>query len=806
MDVAFGATDVQFPRRFVVPLRRSWIGLFSFALILSFVFFFWKIHFSYALGENQPIHFSGDKQLWDRKANRVELFGHAAVNQVGETLTANYILLDLNARTMDATGDCVYIVADTVIWGEEMHFNLDTRTGTVVGGRVSTDSWTLRGERINKLGPGRFQTHWGTYSTCHDCPASWNLQGEDVDMTLDGYAYLTNVVTRIKDAPTFWSPYFAVPMKTHRQSGFIAHPFGASASNGSMFVLPYFWAIDRSADMTFGAGIYSARGNRFEWEGRYALSPTSFAKANYYYLTDKTFPVNRWAFDIQQVQDLPYGIMEKLRFTELSDNIYPFQLGDDVPRAGGEAVLPSNLSFSRGSSDVSAFVAFQRNRNLLNSTPGDSRAQLLQFDPRTVQALPTAVVTTNDKFLGDTPFIGGLSVGFSNFTRTSGPFDYDPSFNGVPFGTAPPPGLAPRPGIDPIREATRLSVTPSLYTSFRAFDVLSIVPSLQYRQYFYNFSNNIPNLNRGYLLFQTDLSTQLERIYDFPDDPDTPRAKHLIRPLLTYSFIPVINDNNGNPFVQQIKQNQPGRTTFTPGYNFDDNDIVPYSYQPTSANYFVPLGNSLAYGFTTQWIRRNGAVDAETPTYQNTAEFSAGQAINFLELTHPEDPGTPHIFTRLFSGLTLNYKQFTSQTTYYYYPDVFPVSSRSTISTGATYIFERSLHQRVLTYDRSISLGYTFNKVNGVTSNFTGALNYSLNDYILPTGTMSYGFEPTPQLYGASLGLALQSPSRCWKMTASAIYTVGIPGISYGLDLSLNLTGQGFGGVTELANQAGIMK
>ncbi len=789
MDVAFGATNVSVSRKFISKLSQWFLGFFLFLLTqASFVF---------SLTENQPIHFSGDKQIWDRKANRVELIGHGAVNQANETLTGDYILLDLKSRILDARGNCVYIASDSVIWGDEMHFNLDTRTGTVVGGRVSNEFFTLRGERINKLGPGRFQTHWGDYSTCRDCAASWTIEAEDVDMQLDGYGYLSNVTTLVKDVPAFWLPYLVIPVKSRRQTGFIFPPFRFSGNNGAQFVLPFFWAINRSADITLGAGVYTQRGKRIEGEGRYALSPRSNGIAKLYYVSDRNFAVpNRWALNASQTQELPFHIEEKLRLNELSDNIYPLDFPDDIPSIYGEAFAPSSLTFSRSASDVSAFIALQRYRNIVNSTPDNTLAQQTQFDNRTVQAFPNALLTVNDRFLGGTPFLGGLTLGFTNFTRGAGAFDYDNS--SVPFGTPIPIPAPPfRPGIDPIREATRLSITPTVYTTFRPFDVFSVVPSLQYHQFVYNFGNQVPGLYRGYLLFQTDLSTQIERIYEFPDDPGMPRAKHLIRPTLTYSYIPYIREPD-HPFINQINNSQMNNIS---GYNFDDNDIVPYTYTQSSANYFVPLGNSLAYGFTTQWIRRKGAEGVEAPSYQNTVEFSAGQALNFREITNPVDPSDPHIFTRLYSILNLNLDRLISSTNYYYYPDVFPSTSRHTLSTNATYIIERGARQRILTYDRSITLGYAYNKINGITSSMNGLLNFSISDYLMPFGTISYAFEPIGQLLGAGFGAVLQSPSQCWKLTAGVNYSV-TTGTSYTFDLSLNLTGAGFGGVTEIANKA----
>ncbi len=747
---------------------------------------------AWALVENSPIHFSGDKQVWDRKLNRVELFGHASVNQPGETLTADYIFLDLNARVLDARGNCVYITGSSVIWGEEMHFDIDTRLGSVKGGRISNDSFTLRGQTIQKMGDGHFKIHWGDYTTCHDCSASWSFLAESIELKMDDYAYLSNVTTRFKGAPMVWLPYTVVPLKTSRQTGFLIPKFGQGQSNGFSFILPFFWDMDRSYDMTFGLGEYSQRGHRLEWEGAYALSSRSVGRSRFYFLTDRQFGVsnNRWALDIEQTQDLPFGIEEKLRITEVSDNFYPFFFSADVPRATGEAFLPSTLSFSRSSPDFTAYVALQRNRNLLNTTPNDRVAQLTQFDPRTVQAVPSVMVSTKDRFLFGSSLVGGVSFGFTRFARSGGPFDFDQS--SVPFGTPVPAGLTPTLGVDPIRQASRLSLVPSLYVPLRPFDVISFVPSLQYRSYFYNFSSNMPDLNRGYLLFQTDLSTQFEKIFDFPEDPDVVRAKHLIRPLLTYSYIPFIQEDENHPFIQQIKQK--GRGSFTSGYNFDNNDIIPYSYQKSSANYFIPLGHSLAYGFTTQWIRKK----RKNSTYQNAVEFNAGQAIDFLEVARPVDPSTPHVFTRLFSEFKMNYDHFSSQTTYYYYPDL----KKYTLTTSTNYIIDKSMHQRVLTFDRSFGLAYTFNTVNGVTSNLTGNIRFSLSDYILPFASISFSFLPVSQFLGGTGGVQLQSPSRCWAMTANMSYAPG-PGFNYSFDFNWNFAGTGFGSITQLTDSVG---
>ena len=336
--MVFGATDVPVSKGLILKLLLILLWVPSVQLT----------------ADEKPLHYSADRQVWNRRENKIELFSNAKVKQPGESLTADYMILDLTSRTIDARGNCVYTAADTVIRGEEMKFNLDSRTGTIMKGRVSNERFSLAGERINKLGSQRFQTHWGEYSTCRDCPQSWTLTAEDVDMQIDGYAYMSNVIAKIKDAPFAWLPYLIVPMKTRRQTGFLFPIFGASDLNGIQFVQPFFWAINRSSDMTFGFGNYSKKGRRLEWESRYALSGRSFGKSNFYYLRDRTESLDpfgnstertphRWALDIVQAQELPFGIEQKLRVLEMSDNQYPIFIGDIPGR--GENAVSSDLIF-----------------------------------------------------------------------------------------------------------------------------------------------------------------------------------------------------------------------------------------------------------------------------------------------------------------------------------------------------------------------------------------------------------------------------------------------------------------------------
>ena len=376
-------------------------------------------------------------------------------------------------------------------------------------------------------------------------------------------------------------------------------------------------------------------------------------------------------------------------------------------------------------------------------------------------------------------------------------------------------------GRDPIRKATRFSLNPSLYTVVSPIEGVSLIPSIQYFEYYYAFhhasaNNEVGDLKRGYALAQLDLVTQFEKIYD-TDDPRTPRRKSLIRPLLTYSYIPYVQDDPNHPFVQQMAYANSNNLL---GYNFDDHDIIPLSTVQSQATYFTPLGNSLTYGFKTQIIDRretlmkDGKANPDVPpTYRVPFEFSAGETFNIYEYRVQENPGQPQPFTRLYMNMITNQDdKITSNTTYYYDPTLPGV--RSALITSVNWVFERGMHQRIMAFDRSFTMGYDWDQrgytstgyenIGVGTNSLSLGLNYSLSDYILPSITYGYDFI-NHRNTGFTLMLALQSPSQCWKITTGVSFNP-VTGHSFSPpSIGLNLVGNGFEGVNDISQSNAIM-
>ena len=724
-------------------------------------------------------HLGSDHSTLDRKTQIVKLRGNAYLARDNEEVKADEIDYNITTQYVEARGRVQYQYGEYFVKADAIELDLVKKTGVITNGNLTNGQFALRGKRMEQVGEDRYLVADYDYTTCLDCPNSWEMTGKSGDITIDGYAFIKDFIFKVRDTPFFWLPYMIVPAKSRRQSGLLFPRFGYSDVYGLFFVQPAFWAINHWSDMTIGVGDYARRGLRVEVEGRYSLTKRSEGIFNFYTTHDKELPelTYRFAGKAAVTQELPFGFESKLKLNEVSDSGYPITYSEDID-GRYEPVLTSDFFVSKNSPNISSVISFRRIRNLLYF---DQNNQFTNgFDTSTVQEFPRIVVNSNDQFLFGSKIATGVEARFNRFARYDGPFDTLTTTSGSTTQT--------------IREANRLTLIPSLYTTFTPWPWLSVVPSVQYRAFYYNFNQNYPDLARGYLLAQTEMSVQLEKVFQTNDPHVTYR--HTFRPILTYSIIPTIQQSQAqHPFLVQSQDNT------QPGQYFDDSDIVPIGTSHNLESYFTPLGNSLTYGVVSQLYRKEKMADG-TPRVERRAEFKAQQTLDIQEakrlLTDQRDDRV--ILSPFSASLLYVNGVFSSNTEYTYYSFLdryqdanliaFPNPHR--VNSSLAWTWEKGVKDGVLWFQRSVSLSYNFSKLTSRVSALSADLLYSINDYIMPEISYSLDLMSVPnQVLDSKYGVTFQSPSRCWRLDAALTRSID-RGVSFVFNFALNLTGSGF--------------
>jgi len=728
------------------------------------------------LVSGKSVHMSCDRSLRDLARSRIECFGNVYLRRPGELLTADYAVIEMATEELHAEGNVVYFTSENVIYGAKLDFNLATDTGMIEDGRVESNTYELLGEKMERLAPDHYIVKDGEYTTCRDCPASWKIAGRKIDFTINGYAKITHMFIKIKDASALYLPYAIFPVKTERQSGLLFPRMQPVSQNGFVFVQPYFWAISRNMDLTLGAGIYSKRGQKVEGQYRYVINNKSRGELNMFYLRDRAFIrapyYNRWATEYSHRWVLPWGIEQRMRLLEASDRDYARLIGDIPGR--GEPALVSEAGISKATRDASGWIIAKRSRNQL--IVGQTN-----FDDNTVQLLPSLSVASNDhQILKGVPLYAGISGNYSRFWRDA------PSFDEIlPQGIARTGTAVFTPGETPIRRAHRFMLVPEVYYTFKFWDVLEFIPNVQYRAFNYLFDGAVAGpTSRGYLLGQAETAATIEHVYG-------QSVKHKFRSSLTYSAIPVINQNSNHPFIQQLK---------TDGYQFDQLDIVPITQQ--NQLYFVPIGNSLSYRLGNKFIFKSDTEDG--PQYRKAVDVTAGQTFNFIEYRN-SGRGLRSL-SRFFTLATVETMRLNGRGEYYYYPE----QKAPTYSLSLSYIFSKYA-RRLLRFERSMTFRYDYNQVLVSSHSLGGGLTWSFNDYFAVTGGIDYRFPMTRNsakapgiIMSVNGGVGFQSPSQCYKVVLLGNWAYDTRTVAITFNVPINLTGQGFMNLTDSSGGPGL--
>jgi LPS-assembly protein len=97
-----------------------------------------------------------------------------------------------------------------------------------------------------------------------------------------------NSTFKLMNMPVLFLPYVTHPVDTGgRQSGFLIPTPGYSSTKGIILADEYYWAINRSTDLTMGLEYYSLRGWSQSGTFRYRGLGNDFARAHFTALQDR---------------------------------------------------------------------------------------------------------------------------------------------------------------------------------------------------------------------------------------------------------------------------------------------------------------------------------------------------------------------------------------------------------------------------------------------------------------------------------------------------------------------------------------
>ncbi len=219
--------------------------------------------------------FRADQVTYDTSSGQITAAGKVSVEGGPHDESIQADRADYNVRTESG----------------EFH-NVSGTTGLRFGGRgvtlTTTNPLAFRGRRVEKLGRGRYVVHDGQVTSCAMPNPKWTFNATRVVVDVDDRARIYNASFRVKKVPVFYFPFAAHPVgRLKRQSGFLTPTFGTSSRKGMILGESFYWAVNRSLDLTLGAEYWSSRGWAQHGELRARPSETSNLRFRYFGVLDR---------------------------------------------------------------------------------------------------------------------------------------------------------------------------------------------------------------------------------------------------------------------------------------------------------------------------------------------------------------------------------------------------------------------------------------------------------------------------------------------------------------------------------------
>ncbi len=485
--------------------------------------------------------------------NHWKLIGAVEVEKDDVKFFADEIEIFTDTDDLTGRGNVVYTAGGNRIAADRVEFNTETGLGTFynaagtasLGDRVDRSMFGTQepdayfyGETLEKIGPDRYLITRGGFTTCLQPTPRWEMTSSSTILNLHEYAVMKNTVLKVKGIPVFYLPIFYYPIQDDdRSTGFLIPMYGSSTFRGQSLSNAFFWAVNRSHDVTFLHDWYTATGQGYGGEYRYIAGQGSRGDARVYMLNER--PTMLPAVGGGEPQDLPGR--RSVNLTGSATQTLPASLNlranvsyfSDVTT---QQFYQSNIfDASQRSSTYGANVSGAWGKYSLNGTFNFAQTFFGESESTSHGSTPRIAFNVAPTQLGPVY----LSVA-SDFTRQLRQSETETEML--------------EQGLD------RVDFTPSLRFPFTRWQFLTITSTVGWHNTLYSESlalaaNNpaltedtqVPEgLYRQYYDLQTEIiGPTFVKILDTPDNGYAERFKHVIEPSVTIQRTsPISNQDN----------------------------------------------------------------------------------------------------------------------------------------------------------------------------------------------------------------------------------------------------------------------
>ncbi len=336
----------------------------------------------------------GGDVKWSAKSASLEkdeyaiLDGDVTIEYQDVKIHADKATYNLKTKDVVAQGHVVIDQGPTRLSGDQVYFNLASKTGTFFHAIGSMEpAMYFTGEKLEKLSDDTYRLTNGVLTSCDLDSPSWSFHVKRADVTVDDYAHMRDVSFRAHRLPIFWAPRLIWPTKKDRSQGvliprlfFWRVPTGTKTVSSQRLEMGYFIPFGDSVDATIYADLDTKSYNGVGIDLRYVPTPdVKTGELNAYTVHDPETRKQQWKYVYKHSQEnLPAGFRGVVDVEDFSDLDF-FRKFDKDPRLHTLSQIYSSAYLTKNTSKYSLNILSDRRDILLGHTdPNDVNSPILK--------------------------------------------------------------------------------------------------------------------------------------------------------------------------------------------------------------------------------------------------------------------------------------------------------------------------------------------------------------------------------------------------------------------------------------------
>lgn len=373
----------------------------------------------------------------------------------------------------------------------------------------------------------RFQDHYvlhdGFITDCLLPNPWWRMKGPIFDITPREVAVAHRSWFYLRNVPLMYVPWFRKSLKkSPRSTGFLWPSIGNNSLKGLMFGLGFYWAINRSYDLTYRAQYFSYVGVEHFVDLRGKVSPTTDFNMSLYGLDDKSTNPSISTGGYSLLFDGKSKLADGWEAKGHLDLLSSFTFRQEFSETLTESISSETHSvgyLTKHWDDYGVNIVAERDLNFQDTTPGDKIV---------LGKLPELEFLTREHQIREWPVWFSLESSEGLEHRSN-------------------PAYLTEPAYDTPELVERADFAPRVTTAFHWLGV-NVMPSFGIRETYYGDSINDGQLSgQGVLRSSRDVSVDimlpsLERIFENVPTWLGAKVKHIIEPRITYKYVDGISN------------------------------------------------------------------------------------------------------------------------------------------------------------------------------------------------------------------------------------------------------------------------